>query len=167
MIPEGLQAEEVIVDGTTYAIAPMPAMEAIDFLPRLAEVLGPGMAQFKNISDVTQDGGAAMAIIGDALSAIAVKLPAGALKMIIGKLLWNITRDAKSVSPGPGFNAEFARRPAAVFQLLAHAFRINYADFYEAVSGAIQSAVASLRQRDSASSTAESSTSPTAGLATS
>ena len=151
-----LQTMDKMIGGRLYRVAQLPAFQALDLLEQLTVLAGPALgALVKNgmKGQVDFESGAVR---------LFSSLGGGKLRALASGLLASTTVE---LSPGKSprmldvFDVEYAGRLSEVFQVLAFALEVQFADFFDAAKdllGEFLAAQASASNSPSASSLAGS-----------
>lgn len=162
-----LEAQTETIDGTAFTISPLPAMKAFLMLQRLGKVLGPALARVAGAvkGDAVDGAGAA-----DALVLLFSGLPPEELETIVRDLLAGslVLGEGGKAAPlmtgganGKGvFDVVFQGRMGTLFKLLAFAIRVNYRDFFDALSGKLGAVAAKMQRQFAGSSTSPAGPTP-------
>lgn len=128
-----LKTEAITLDGIVFETTQFPAMRAYGLMAKLLKQLGPAMAILAEVDGETQMSALAP-VLGGAMSNVE---PVEAQKLLVEILAGTTaqTNDAlggRVVSLGDvkAIDDVFSGRLVVLFQVAAHALKVNYSDFF-------------------------------------
>jgi hypothetical protein len=153
-----IRSETKEIRGTTFTVTQLTATRSLKLLNKIGKVLGPSLA---HLGRAIEGGGDLRSSdvdfgeIGAAAAALFEKLSDDALfDTITRELLAGVTVQGKDgVVPlfsGPStatFDAVFADHPSDAYRLMLFALEVNYQDFFGAIAGLKDRAVALMASR--------------------
>lgn len=139
-----LKTEQLVEDGITFETTQFPAMRAYGLMTKLLKTLGPAMAVLSEVDAESQMATLAP-MIGGALANVD---PVDAQKLIV-EILSGTTAQISDALGGRLVSLDsakvlddvFSGRLKVMFQVAAHALKVNYSDFFGAAAPAAQPAV--------------------------
>ena len=161
-------SQEKMIGGRRCMVAQLPVTRALKVLRRLGSTLGPALAKAAGASKGASISLAALNVesLADAVALLFERLTDAELDYLLRELLstaqvmgegdkWLPMIDP--VSGAALYDGIYAGNIAGLLALLAFAVEVNFGDFFVAIRGSLQAQM-------TASRSAESSTSPSAGL---
>lgn len=154
-----IRSETREIRGTTFTVTQLTATRSLKLLNKIGKVLGPSLA---HLGRAVEDGGGDIRSadvdfgeIGSAAAALFEKLSDDALfDSITRELLAGVTVQSKdgivplfAGASTATFDAVFADHPTDAYRLMLFALEVNYRDFFGAIAGLKDRAVAMVAAR--------------------
>lgn len=136
-----IEARTVEIDGTTYVVAALPAMQAVRLWHRLVKALGPALSKLVGAFVGTSRGGFELEkvdladvdldALGAAVATFFDSLPEEKFDAMIRDLLSTVVVQGSSVALSKSIDAHFRGNLSAMFRLAGASLEVNFGDFLD------------------------------------